>query len=108
MSAPNTVWSAVSLAGRWIGALAFRGLYGGIAHALVSATTAALLATGTGMEDLPGMMSFGAILGAAIGVAIAVVVGLLTTPAAVIAGLRGRWGVFDRGWSPGPQLRSSP
>lgn len=90
-TAPDTS-SAVSHAGRWIIALAVRGVAGGVAHAVLAATVSAVIQAGDGLGDLPGVIAVTAVIGAVVGGVIAVCVGVVTVPAAARAASRGTWG----------------
>lgn len=84
--------TVVSHVGRWILALAARGVVGGVAHAVLATTLSALIQAGDGLGDLPGVMAMTAVIGAVVGGVIAVCVGLATAPAAARAASRGSWG----------------
>lgn len=79
-------------AGRWVAALAVRGLVGGMAHAAVAAVVSAAIHAGEGAGDLPGVLSVVGLIGAVVGVVLATIVGVVTAPAAVEAAVRGSWG----------------
>lgn len=88
---PDTTARVLSV-GRWVAALAVRGLFGGVTHAVVATVVSAAIQLGEGAGDVPGLLAVGALVGAVVGVMLATIVGLVTAPMAIRAVARGGWG----------------